>query len=84
MLLVYHPWHLPPSNILLTSAFNNILRDFLGGPVVKTLPSNAGWGGGGGVGLISDWGVKISHASCQMTETKQKQFCNKFNKIFKK
>lgn len=82
MLLIYHPWHLPPSNSLLTLAFNNILRDFLGGPVVKILPSNAGWGGGGGVGLISDWGIKISHASCQMTETKQKQFCNKFNKIF--
>ena len=28
-----------------------------GGPVVKTLPSNAG-----GVGLIPGWGAKIPHA----------------------
>ena len=34
-----------------------IQRDFLGGPVVKTQPSNAS-----GVGLISGWGTKIPHA----------------------
>ena len=32
--------------------------DFPGGPVVKTLPSNAG-----GVGSIPRWGAKIPHAS---------------------
>ena len=32
-------------------------RDFPGGPVVKTSPSNAG-----GAGLIPGWGVKIPHA----------------------
>ena len=31
--------------------------DFPSGPVVKTLPSNAG-----GVGLIPGWGAKIPHA----------------------
>ena len=33
-------------------------RDFPGGPVIKTLPSNAG-----GVCLIPDQGAKIPHAS---------------------
>ena len=33
------------------------LRDFLGGQVVKNLPSNAG-----DMGLIPDWGTKIPHA----------------------
>ena len=32
-------------------------RNFLGDPVVKTLPSNAG-----GVGSIPGWGAKIPHA----------------------
>ena len=32
--------------------------DFPGGPVVKTLPSNAG-----GEGSIPGWGAKIPHAS---------------------
>ena len=32
--------------------------DFPGGPMVKTLPSNAG-----AVGLIPGWGAKIPHAS---------------------
>ena len=31
-------------------------KDFSGGPVVKTLPSNPG-----GAGLISGWGAKITH-----------------------
>ena len=54
--------------------------DFLGGPVVKSEPSNAG-----GVGLIPGWGVKILCASRTKTQkTKQKQYCSKFNKHFKK
>ena len=32
-------------------------QNFLGDPVVKTLPSNAG-----GVGSIPGWGAKIPHA----------------------
>ena len=35
-----------------------ISRDFPGGPVDGTLPSNAG-----GVGLILGWGDKVPHAS---------------------
>ena len=55
-------------------------RDFPGGPVVKTLPSSAG-----GVGLIPDWGTKIPHALRPRNQNiKQKQYCNKFNKDFKK
>ena len=33
-------------------------RDFPGGPVVKTSPSNAG-----GVGSIPGWGARIPHTS---------------------
>ena len=36
----------------------NVGRDFPGGPVVKTLPSNAG-----GVGSIPGQGAKLPHAS---------------------
>ena len=44
-------------------------RDFTGGPVVKTSPSNAG-----GTGLIPGWGAKISHASLAKNQNiKQKQ-----------
>lgn len=46
-----------------------LVGDFLGIPVVKTLPSNAG-----GVGLIPDLGAKISHPL-----QKNKQYCSKFN-----
>ena len=54
-------------------------RDFPGGPVVETLPSNAG-----GVGLIPGRGTKIPHASGPKNQNiKQKQYCNKFNKDFK-
>ena len=54
-------------------------RDFPGGPVVKTLRSNAG-----GMGLIPDWGTQIPYAPGQKTNTvRQKQSCNKFNKDFK-
>ena len=54
-------------------------RDFPGGPVVKTLPSNAR-----GVGLILCQGAKIPHASQPKNQNiKQKQYCNKFNEDFK-
>ena len=59
-----------------------IVWDFLGGPVVKPLPSSAGVGG-----LIPVWGAKISHASQPKTKNqnmKQRQSCNKFNKALKK
>ena len=46
-------------------------RDFPGGSVVKTSPSNAG-----GAGSIPGRGVESPHASW-------KQYCNKFNKDFK-
>ena len=35
-----------------------MLRDFPGGPVVKTYASNAG-----DTGLIPDWGIKIPHGA---------------------
>ena len=41
---------------------------FPGGPVVKTVPSNAG-----GKGLIPDQGGKVSHASGSKTKQKIKQ-----------
>ena len=40
----------------------SLRRDFLGGPVVKTLPSDAG-----GLGLIPGWGTKIPHAMEQLS-----------------
>ena len=61
--------------------FKNLYsRDFPGGPVVKTLPSNAG-----GAGSIPGQGAKIPHTLWPKNQNiKQKQFCNKFNKDFKK
>ena len=54
-------------------------RDFPGGPVVKTLSSNAG-----GAGSNPGRGAKIPHASGPKNQNiKQKQYCNKFNKDFK-
>ena len=54
-------------------------RDFPGGPVVKTSPSNAE-----GAGSIPGQGAKILHASgLKKQNIKQKQYCNKFNKEFK-
>ena len=54
-------------------------RDFPVGPVVRTLPSNAG-----GVGSIPGWGANIPHVSWPKNyNMKQKQYCNKFNKDFK-
>ena len=43
-------------------------RDFPGGPVARTVPSNAG-----GAGLIPRWGTQISHASCRIPPPKKKQ-----------
>ena len=52
--------------------------DLLGGPMVKTLPSNAK-----GAGSIPGRGAKISHALKPKTKIlKQKLYCNKFNKHF--
>ena len=54
-------------------------RDFLGGPVVKTLPSNAG-----SAGSIPGRGASIPHASRPKNQNiKQEQCCNKFNKEFR-
>ena len=53
--------------------------DFLGGLMVKTLPSNAE-----GVGLIPARRAKIPHALQPKNQNiKQKQYCNKFKKDFK-
>ena len=50
-------------------------RDFPGGQVVKTSPSNVG-----GLGSIPGLGAKIPHASWPKTQNiKQKQYCNEFN-----
>ena len=56
--------------------------DFLGGPVVKTLPFNAG-----GIDLIPGQGAMIPHISWPPPQNhrkciKQKQYYNKFNKDF--
>ena len=60
-------------------ALRTTSRDFPGGPVVKTSPSNAG-----GASSISCWGVKIPHASQPKNQNiKEKQYCNKLNKDFK-
>ena len=55
--------------------------DFSIASVVKTLPYNAG-----GAGSISGLGTKIPHASepPKSEHKQQKQYCNKFNKDFKK
>ena len=60
--------------------FNNILfGDFPGRPVVKMLPSNAG-----GAGSKPGQGTRIPHASWTKNQNiKQKQYCNKLNKILK-
>ena len=56
------------------------LGDFSGCQVVKTLPFNAG-----GEGSIHGREAKISHDSQPKNQNmKQKQYCNKFEKDFKK
>ena len=66
-----------------TGVGNKRGRDFPGGGAGRTLPFSAG-----GAGLIPDWRTKIPHAfqpKNKKTKTpKQKQYCNKFNKDFKK
>ena len=58
------------------------MRDFPGGLLVKTSPSDAG-----GVGSIPGWGAKIPMPQAKKqnktkTEHKQqKQYCNKFNRL---
>ena len=47
--------------------------------MVKTLPSNAE-----GVGSIPGWGAKITHTLGSKNQNmKQKQYCNKFNRLKK-
>ena len=50
--------------------------------MVNNSPSNEG-----SAGVIPDWGAKIPHVprgkKKQTRNTKQKQYCNKFNKDFK-
>ena len=59
-------------------------RDFPGGPVANTLPSDAGV-----VGSILGWGTKtqrphMPRSQKQKQNVKQKQYCNKINKGLKK
>ena len=42
----------------LTNLLKNLLGDFLGGPVVKNMPSNAG-----NTGSVLGWGTKIPHGA---------------------
>ena len=54
--------------------------DFPDGTVIDTSSPNAVF-----VGLIPGWGAEIPCASCPKNQNiKQKQYCNKFNKDFKK
>jgi len=53
--------------------------DFPGGPLVKTLPSNAG-----GVGSIPGHAAKVPYALWPKNQNiKQKQYCNKCNEDLK-
>ena len=59
---------------------NSHVRDFPGGPVVKTSPSNAGH-----VGSIPGWGIKISHTTWPKNENiKQRQYCQVQYRLLKK
>ena len=59
--------------------FKTQSRDFPGDPVVKTSPSDRG-----GVGSIPGLGADSPHdTGARNPNVKQKQYCNKFNKIFK-
>ena len=67
-------------SIQLSAVVSKQCRDFPGASVVKTSPSNAI-----GVGSIPGQGAKTPHASWpKIQNIKQKQYCNKFNKNFKK
>ena len=53
--------------------------DFPGGQQLKTSPYSAG-----GEDYIPDWGAKIPYAWGPKNQNiKQKQYCNKINKVFK-
>ena len=59
------------------SALKSNEWDFPCGPVVKTLPSNAG-----DVGLIPGWGTEILHASCLKKQNiRQKQYITNFKRL---
>ena len=60
--------------------YTYLFRDIPGYPEVRTSLYNTG-----GEGSIPDQGAKISYALCPKNQNmKQKQYCNKFNKDFKK
>ena len=61
-----------------------LLRDFLGGPVVQTSASYAGDAGLIPGGRIKDSRAQQSKKKKKKQTIKQKQYCNKFNKDFKK
>ena len=59
------------------SALKSNEWDFPGGPVVKTLPSNAR-----DVGLIPGWGTEIPHASWPKKQNiRQKQYVTNFKRL---
>ena len=65
--------------VLLCFSSKHSNRNFHGGPVVKTLPSDAG-----GVGSIPSPGANIPYALWPKNQNvKQKQCRNKYNKDFK-
>ena len=67
----------PPEKLWNNKGF--LIRDFPGGLVVKTWPSNARASGSN-----PGWGIKIPHASWPKNQNiKHKQCCNKFKKDFK-
>ena len=73
-------YSLSPWGTYVEYGFKNMVLGLPWRPVVKTLPSSAG-----SVGSIPGWGAKIPHASWPKNQNiKQKQYCNKFNKNFKK
>ena len=57
-------WETVPQIALRNCSKEAAGRDFPGGPLVKTSPSNVG-----GAGLIPGRGTKISHASWSKTKT---------------
>ena len=70
----------PPANNHVSELRCGSSGDFPGGPVIKTLPSNAG-----DEGSDSSRGAKMPHAPGPKNQNiKQKQYCIKFNKNFKK
>ena len=66
-------------NVFIALLNQGYLGDFLGGPVVRILPSNAGGGC-----LIPGRGAKIPYATQPKHQNiKQTQYCNRFKKDFK-